>query len=150
MKNNNLTAKLRVLTQPAFAVIYLLCCLIPVVSAGGTVFSVYGLPPINVVQVLVYPVCIALIFALGFLSAPIRDGESVFTAVISVANLIFLVLTPITLKNQVSRGWPGYWITADAIRMSAGYYLLYCLTVAYLAVFLIRLRLRAVKNAETE
>ena len=130
-----------------FALFYLLVCLLPAVRVStGEEFSIYNLPLINIIQVLIYPICIILIIIAGLFSESIREGRSILVSVISVANLFFLVVMPITLRKQIQLGWPNSWLVADASMMLFGYYLLYCLTIAYLLTFFVFMRLRAQKK----
>ena len=148
MKNKAILFYLKKYAYLFFALFYLLACLLPVVRVStGEQFSIYELPFTNILQVLIYPICIFLILIAGFFLESVREGRPIFISVISVANLFFLVLMPITLRKQIQLGWPGYWIVADAIKMLFGYYLLYCLTIACLLVFLIMWRMRAQNKA---
>jgi len=144
MSKKSVLSQIKNFAPLGFSLVYLAACFLPTVSVStGERFSVYALPFVNILQVLIYPACVLLIFALSFFARSFRESRSAFICVVSVANFVFLVLMPITLRRQIQLGWPGYWVVAGGIKMLFGYYLLYCLTIACLVAYFVLLRLRA-------
>jgi hypothetical protein len=140
--------------QLAFAIIYALICLVPAVWSGyedGWVKSIYQLPMVNLAQVLIYPVLLILLFFLGQSSSYTATLKEPLGIIVSVINVVFLVILPISLDKQVKLGWPaGSALGGDHVIMRIGYYLLYALTIIYMMLFLVQWRLSGLKAKSDE
>jgi len=115
-----------------FAAIYCLACALPIIRIttniiDETVYNIYQLPTVNIIQIIIYPAVLLLMFITAkFAKLNSNDANTMF---ISFANLAFLFFLPRSFKEY------------DA-KMLIGYYLLYILTVIMIAIQLIRLRIR--------
>ncbi|MDR3209863.1 MAG: hypothetical protein LBT36_04465 [Oscillospiraceae bacterium] len=142
------TQWLKRFAQPLFVAAYALVCLLKIVAAGqnggaDVRFSVYELPAMNILQVLIYPAFLLGLFIAGEAFVSVREWRSPLGMVFSAVNLVFLFLLPIALRAQARRGWPWSWASSQ-VYMRSGYYLLYCLTIGYLMVYFVKWRLKAV------
>ncbi|MDR2501921.1 MAG: hypothetical protein LBC78_01580 [Oscillospiraceae bacterium] len=146
MKNGKKTLSVAI---PAFIAAYLAASALPFVALDEQLrFSGYGLPVINVIQILIYPaLLLALYLAFGS-GGRLNIQYSVYSVLVSALNLVFLFLQPIVLQRQAESGWPSGWGSQLAVQMQIGYYILYCLTIGYLAAFLVRWRIGKVRQNE--
>jgi hypothetical protein len=130
--------------QAVFVVLYLAACALTVAVVGSNAghYSVYKLPAVNILQVLIYPLCMAIIFVAGLVSVSAREGGPLLGMLVSVVNFAFRFLLPIALRNQARSGWTKSPELSPGVRMQLGYYILYALTVVYLMLFFVQWRLK--------
>lgn len=148
-------------SQLIFAAAYVLCCLVPIVAleyqySNASVieqipYNVFQLSAVRIVQVLIYPVMLIILFVLCKFALKSMDGiRSYVGAALSGVNMIYLLLlmrliqADVEQKNQFLLQMEGMLERSD-IFMSVGYYLLLALSLGHAAGVLVHWQMQRQK-----